>query len=127
MISQKIFSQIEQNIETVVKRDSALGTELWNEFLKIHPADIALFFSTINKENFKLLFTHLPDKLRVSVFSYLSNSMKALSLSFSIDKERSALLEGVSIEKITDLFDYLSDEEVRKYFELLHKKDREEV
>lgn len=44
MIPQKIFNQIEQNIETVVKKDSALGLDLWNELLKIHPADIALFF-----------------------------------------------------------------------------------
>lgn len=125
MISPKIFNQIENNIDTIVKKDSALGIDLWNELLKIHPADLATFFTNISKEDFKSLFNELPDKLKMGVFDYLSDSMKAFSLSFV--KEKGLLLESISIEELTDLFDYLSDDEFKDYFELLHKKDRENV
>lgn len=127
MISPKIYNQIETNIDTIVKKDSALGIELWNELLKIHPADLATFFTNIDKEDFKALFIELPEKNKASVFDYLSDSMKAFSLSFVKEEEKPILLESISIEELTDLFDYLSDEEIKDYFELLHKKDREKV
>lgn len=127
MIPKKIFNQIEQNITSIIKRDSALAVELWNELLKAHPADLAFFFANIDREQFKALFGTLPEQLKVDVFEYLSDSMKAYCLSFSDNKQRTILLESTPVEKITDLFDYLSDDEIKHYFELLRKNDRESV
>jgi len=127
MIPKKLFNQIEQNINTVIRKDSALGIELWNELLKIHPADLAFFFANIGKEDFKLIFVNLPERIKISVFEYLSDSLKSYCLSFLSDKERTVLLEKTPVETITDLFDYLSDEEIKDYFELLRKNDRERI
>lgn len=127
MIPKKVFNQIEQNINSIINKDSALAIELWNEFLKIHPADIAFFFANIDKDHFKALFENLPDNLKIEVFEYLSDSMKVYCLAFSNDKQRISLLEKTPVEKITDLFDYLSDEEIKHYFELLRKNDREGI
>ncbi len=127
MISPKFFNQIEQNITSIINKDSALGIELWNELLKVHPADLAFFFANTDREHFKALFTALPEKEKVAVFEYLTDSMKVLCLAFVNDKERMILLEKTPVEKITDLFDYLSDDEIKHYFELLRKNDRERV
>jgi magnesium transporter len=43
------------------------------------------------------------------------------------DNERSSLLRNLSIDELTDFFDELSDDELKKYLKLLHKKDREKV
>lgn len=127
MIPKKTFNQIEQNITSIINKDSALAIELWNELLKIHPADLAFFFANIEREDFKALFQELPDKLKTSVFEYLSDSMKVYCLSFLNDEQRILLLEKTPVEKITDLFDYLSDDEIKHYFELMRKNDRESV
>lgn len=127
MIPKKIFNQIEQNIESIINEDSSLAIDLWNEFLKIHPADIAFFFVNIDKDHFKLLFDKLPERIKIEVFEYLSNSMKVYCLAFSNNTQRIALLEKTPVEKITDLFDYLSDDEIKNYFELLRKNDRERI
>lgn len=127
MIPKKIFDRIEQNISSIVKKDTALGIELYNELIKQHPADLALFFSNIAIEHFQLLFLTIPDKLKIEVFEHLSDTMKANCLSFLNDQERTLLLEKTPVEKITDLFDYISDEEIKHYFELMRKNDREQV
>lgn len=127
MIPRKFFNQIEQNIYSIINKDSALGIELWNELLKVHPADLAFFFANIDREHFKILFNALPDKLKTATFEYFSDSTKVLCLAFVNDNERILLLEKTPVEKITDLFDYLSDNEIKHYFELLRKHDRERV
>ena len=53
MDSEKTLAQVEDNIETVVKQDSPLGVLLWQELIKLHPADIAQFFSGLDKESVK--------------------------------------------------------------------------
>jgi len=39
-----ILQDIKDNMEVVIKKETTLGFELWQELLKIHPADIADFF-----------------------------------------------------------------------------------
>jgi magnesium transporter len=53
--------------------------------------------------------------------------MKVFCLSFFDDAEREQLLTGLPLDELTDFFDELSDEELKKYLKLLHKKDREKV
>ena len=62
MISQKFFEQIEENLETVLNQDSVLGKDLWQEFLNQHPADIAQFFGSIERELFGQFFLKLDLK-----------------------------------------------------------------
>lgn len=124
---QKTFSQIFENLKEVVTQSSPMGVLLWNELLKIHPADIAQFISDIDKSSAQQLFLALPQELKLEVFSYISTSMKVLCLSLLPDQDRSHLLASLPIDELTDFFDELSDEELKKYLRLLHKKDREQV
>ena len=51
MDTQKILDQVAANSETVLKQDSPLGVLLWQEFVKLHPADIAQCLSDLDKES----------------------------------------------------------------------------
>lgn len=127
MISKKIFEQIEQNIGSIVKQDSALGEELWQELLKAHPADLAQLLQNLDRDHFKALYLMLPQNLKIETFDYFSDSLAAYSLSILSEKDRAVVLENVDIEDLTDLFDLLSDQDIKVYFELLQKKRREQV
>ena len=127
MVPDKIFDQIQDNIDTVLTQDSPLGMLLWQEFIAIHPADIAQFLSYINRDVAYKLFIYLPQELKLEVFQYLSYSMKVFCLSFLSDQDRGYLLSYLPLDELTDFFDELSDEELKKYLTLLHKKDREKV
>lgn len=127
MDTEKTLAQVADNIETVINQDSPLGILLWQEFIKLHPADIAQFFTDIDKESVKQLFKKLPTALKADVFSYLSYSLKVYCLSFLEQHDRAHLLTALPLDELTDFFDELSDEELKSYLKLLHKKDREKV
>ena len=127
MIPKKIFEQIEQNIDSIVNKDSALGRELWQELIQEHPADLAQFFQDIPKEKFQALYLCLPEELKIEVFNYFSDSQAATCLTFLTDKDKTTILQNVDLDKITDLFDKFSDLDIKIYFELLQKKRREQV
>ncbi len=127
MDTQKILDQVAAHIETVEKQDSPLGVLLWQEFVKLHPADIAQFLSDSSKDNAQTLFTKMPHPLRVAVFSYFSSPMMLNCLSFLSDHDRSDLLSSLPLDELTDLFDDLSDKDLKVYLKLLHKRDREKV
>lgn len=125
MITQKIFEQIEENLETILNQDSVLGKDLWLELLDQHPADIAQFFTSINKEDFGKLYLRLNIKQKIEIFEYLSHSRMTYALEILKDNDRSELLEDLPLDKLNDLFDYFTDEQIKQYFGLLRKKDRE--
>ena len=124
---QKIFDQITDNLETVIKEDSPLGVLLWQEFVKLHPADIAQFLSDASKYAARKLFLKLPHELRVAVFGEFSSPMMLTCLSFLPNADRSELLNSLPLDELTDFFDDLSDDELKQYLKLLHKRDRENV
>lgn len=127
MDAKKTLAQVADNVETIVQEDSPLGVLLWQELVKLHPADIAQFFSVIDKDSVKLLFKKFPHALKAHIFSYLSYSMKVYCLSFLDGHDRGHLLSALPLDELTDFFDELSDEELKSYLKLLHKKDREKV
>lgn len=126
-MAQKIFDQIQDNLETVLNQDTPLGILLWQEFIKVHPADIAQFLGYIDKDEARQIFMHLNQDLRLAIFQYLSNTMKVFCFSFLSDRDRGHLLASLSIDELTDFFDELSDEELKQYLNLLHRNDREKV
>ena len=69
----------------------------------------------------------LPSHLQLAVFQDLSNSLKVFCLSFLDDHARAHILNGTPLDELTDLFDELSDEELKECLRLLHKKDRDAV
>lgn len=127
MAIERIFDQVTNNLQTVLKEDSPLGALLWQELIKLHPADIADFLGDLYRPSAQEIFKKLPINLKLSVFKYLSDSMKVFTLSFLGDQDRGYLLASLPIDELTDLFDDLDDEELKVYLNLIHKKDREKV
>ena len=127
MALQKIFEQIRNNIDAIIDKEATIGIPLWQELLKMHPADTAQLFSYLDEEDMQKLFLHLPEQLQRSVFIEFSNHLKVFCLSFLDDHTRRYLLNSLPIDELTDFFDELSDEELKEYLNLLHKNDREKV
>lgn len=123
----RLFDEISANIDTVITRDTPLGVTLWNQLLAAHPADTAQFLSQLPRDQFHKLFVSFPSAHQQAVFGYLSDTLMAYTLSFFDDQQRLSILESVSIDDLTDIFDQLSDEELKKYLNLLSTHDREKV
>ena len=99
MIPKKIFDQIEQNISSIAKQDSALGRELWNELLKAHPADLAMILQNIDRDQFKELYLMLPQELKIESFEYFSDSLAAFCLTILNKKEKTVILENIDVDR----------------------------
>jgi magnesium transporter len=127
MAYNKLFDQVQENIDTVIRRDTPLGVLLWKEFLRVHPADIAQFLSSLEHENIESIFKNIPQEQQIDIFEYVSDSMKGLILSFSNSQLRAHLLASLPLDELTDFFDELSDDDLKKYLKLLHKQERDKV
>jgi len=127
MVVQKTFEQILRYFDDFVSQRSTVGILLWNEFMAMHPADAAQFFSMLDNDQVEQLFLALPLDKRVSIFIKLLDSLKIFVLSFLDEQQRGVLLSKLSIDELTDVFDDLSDEALKEYLKLLHKKDRQKV
>lgn len=127
METERILQEIKNNMHAVIHEEQPLGTTLWQEFISLHPADIANFFSDIETENFQLLFERLPKELKIEVFKEFSDVTKLESLSFMTEHEKAEAINELPADELTDLFDLFSDEELKEYLNLLHKKARQQV
>jgi magnesium transporter len=127
MITPKLFDQIQDNIESVIKEQPPLGALLWQELIKLHPADIALLLSYMSEEHIIQVFSKLNPHLKLAVFQELSDTLKGLCLSSVSEVDRAHLLSSLPLTDLTDFLDELSDEELNKYLKLLHKREREAV
>lgn len=127
MLSPKIFEKVKENINEVINRSSELGQELWEKLVSAHPADIAHFISNLDKEDFEPLFLTFPEKLQPEIFDYLSDSLKVYTLDFLPHNQKMEILKHIQPHEIADFSDFLSDEDLKEIFKLIHKKDRKQV
>jgi len=127
MEQKNILNQILEHLDEVIKNESPLGKSLWKELLALHPADIVQFMIDRNKEEFKGLFLRFPAKLQLSVFEELSIPSQIYALSLMSEEDKVEALNLLPTEQLTDLFDQLSDDDLKKYLNLLHKTAREQV
>ena len=122
---KKIFEQVRNNLEIVIKQETALGKDLWAELIKIHPADLAQLISDLSREDFSGLFDTFPQELKFQIFDYLTDPEKAFILSSLPDTEKVELFKHTPVDELIDLFEFLSNEDLKHIFSLLQKKDRE--
>jgi len=124
---QQILKEIQENITSVIQQDSDWGMHLWEEFLKLHPADIADFLADIETEDFQALFLALPKDIKLEVFEELSEKFQAQCLTFMSEQDQIGILNQLPVDTVTDLLETLPDEEFKHYYKLLHKKVRQDV
>jgi magnesium transporter len=127
MEETNILLTIKDNLEETIQRTTPQGQSYWKKLLEQHPADIAVFLTEIDAASMQALFLDLPQELEFEVFEEFSETFKAQCLSFLPENDQAELLNSLSIDAISDLFDFVSDEELKKYLTLVHKKDRGKV
>ena len=127
MIIEDLFRQIRENIKSVFIEGDPLGDSLYNEFIKLHPADIAKFLTVIDGKSFKKLFKRLSETLQNKVFRYLQDYLRLDLLNSLGDEEKIRLLHVLDSDELTDFFEFLSDHDLKKYLKLLNKKTIDRV
>lgn len=127
MDSRHLLHEIQDHLDSVIAQDTPLARGLWQHFIDLHPADIADFLSDIDQESAHQLFENLPRRLQVEVFEEFSDGMKVQSLEFMSEQQKVDTLNALPVDDLTDLFDHMSDDELKIYIGLLHKNAREKV
>jgi magnesium transporter len=127
MNSELLLQELHQRVDELISPETPEAHERWAQFLELHPADIAQLLSMVSKEQCQQLFLRLPITLRIEVFGESSTSMKLFALSFLNDQDKAGILNNTPIDELTDLFDELSDDELKRYLTLLSTQDRQQV
>jgi magnesium transporter len=127
MDTRELLQKIRENIEAVINKNSPLGDSLWKDFIEMHPADIADFLSDISRTDMLSLYIMLSTELKGSVFKEMPDSLKVYVLARLDQKDRLMILNSLQADEMTDLFDFLSDDELRTYLNLLNRTARERV
>lgn len=125
--NKELIKTLTHSIDQLLRHDTPEGKRLWDELLDLHEADIADFLSRIDRDEAKQLFTQFLPELQFEVFGHLTDSMKVFVLSCLDDRDKAAILSKTPIDELTDLFDSLSDQELKKYLILLSTQDRQKV
>lgn len=125
--SRKLLREIRNNIEAVLSMDSALGQSLWEEFLKLHPVDMASFFMNLDKEPLQELYLRLPAQMQFDVFHYLPDRVRLVVLQFLAPEDKVEALNKLHADDLADFFEILSDTQLKEYLNLLHKSARKKV
>ena len=123
----KIFEQVMANLTAVIKQEPGLGKELWQELIKMHPADIAQLISDLNKHDFEELFKTFNHDFQAQVFEYLTDPEKAFIIANLPDTDKINILKKTPIDELIDLFEFLSNPDLKHIFNLLQKRDREQA
>jgi magnesium transporter len=127
MSVKKFMHDMREHIDAVIAQQDDFGKTLFSHFSKEHPVDIADFLEDIAKNQAQSLFNLLPHEVQIKVFLEFSDSMKAFVLSNVPDEEKTALLHALAPDELTDLFDQLSDVDLKAYLTLLRTSLREQV
>ena len=127
METKHLITEIRQHLSEFLAHESPLAQGLWEQFIKLHPADIAEFCAELDGEVAKNIFVRLSKKNQLEVFQEFSDIMKVKSLAFMNEQERIDALNTLPIDELTDLFDVFSDEELKVYLGLLNKNARKQV
>lgn len=126
MNTQELINQIKEKVSAVLQQTPE-GQGLWLEFLTIHPADIARFFTDLDITTFQKLFLLLPPLIQSEVFENLPDTLQVPALEAIPDKEKALLLSTFPLDELTDLFDLMPEKDIKKYLTLLSTQDRQTV
>jgi magnesium transporter len=124
---EELFTQIENNIKTVIIEDTSQGQDLWKKLLHQHHADIASLIEKLDTGKQKKLFKKLPRAIAIKVFQELPNTIQASILKEIDQDELTGIFHKMPSDQLTDLFDYVSDEDLKKYLKLIQRKQRSKI
>ncbi len=127
MESKQLQELILINIDEVIAQVTPQGISLWQSFLEMHPADSAKLLTLLSDDRLIQLFLKLSASKQLELFEELPDHDKEKILEHLDDVQKAFILRQTPIDDLTDLFDQLSDKELKKYLNILHTKDRQKV
>lgn len=127
MESKHLHDLIISNIDDVIAQSTPESRSLWQAFLEMHPADSAQLLTYLSDDRLVALFLKLSQTKQLELFEELPDHDKETILERLDDLQKAFILRQTPIDDLTDLFDQLSDKELKKYLDILHKKDRQKV
>ena len=122
-----VFTQIENNIKSVISEDTPKGQDLWKKLLHQHHADIASLIEKLDSAKQKKLFKKLPRQMASRVFQELPETIQVTILQTIDPDEVAVIFQKMSSDQLTDLFDYISDEDLKKYLKLIQRRQRNKI
>jgi len=122
-----LLKEIRNNLKEVIEQSTPLGVSLWQQFIALHPADMADIIADMAKDDALPLFNALPQPLKIETFQELPDRLKVATLAQLPNEDVLAILNALQADELTDLFDYVSDQELRAYMNLLNQAARERV
>lgn len=124
---KKILFQIENNIDSVIAEDTTLGKDLWQILIVQHHADIAMLLTKLGEDKQLALFKKLDRDFSIKVFRKIPQALQAHLLTDLDLSHATLILKNMPADELTDLFDYLSDEDLEKYLRLLQSNQRSQI
>lgn len=125
--TQQLLKAIKDHKDELIENKSEFAKKLWEAVYKLHPADIADFFATLNIKDLYLLFNKLPVETQADVFMEFSEGVRHAVFVLCKKSERESLIKNLTIDELTDFFDDLSDSELDTYLKILNRKEREKI
>lgn len=122
-----VLQRVSQNIDEVILRKTDLGIALWELLIQEHPADIAQFIISIPQHQATELFLPLDKSLKLEIFGYLPEFARAELITDIPIQDKQFILTHTHADDISDMFAYLSDEELKECLKLLNKQDQKRV
>lgn len=120
-------AQLEQHIQEVIHESSETGIQIWKLILGHHPADIATIFEYISAPEQALLLQKISKEIAPKIFERMSGLSQAALLEH-LEKDFIALiLQQMHSDRLTHLFDYISDDQLQEYLKLLQRKQRNQI
>lgn len=127
MVPPQLFEQIIEQLDDVIEQSSELGKELYKALLELHPADIAQFLETLPEQDFARIFRIIPVEQKTEIFAYLSDSNKAAAIAAVAPHDQATLLQSIPTSDFMSIIDFINDEQLNHYFQLMRQQDREDV
>jgi len=126
MINNNI-SNIEEHIESILKKTHPLGETLWQVLIKEHPAEIAKLIERLDEKYQVQVLEKLPQTIAAKTFIFLSDTSQGYLIQKIHLDTAAHILQDIPVDKLTDLFENMSDHDVKKYLNLLQSKQRKLV
>ncbi len=121
---EKLVPQIIANMEEVLSERSEIGKNLWTTIVHLHPADIAKLLERLKKDHLLKFFLKLPEALAYQTYEEFDPKTQAFLLEKFDPTQVSHLLQFLSSDALTDLFDHLPETAQKQYLLLIQKQQR---
>lgn len=124
---EALISHLEDHIQEVLDGSTENGIQLWKAVLGHHPADIAAMIDRMRPERQAPFLKKLSKEVGPRVFERLAASTQSSLLTHLDIDQATYILQQMPSDKLTHLFDYVSDDHLQNYLKLLQKKQRTQI